>query len=90
MEIPKPPIILRTHRSWTARLVDGLIDGWRTWRSLRQRRSTRPTIHLRELDAGTLADLGVDRCELLSVIAEARLEAELTRLRIAVLALHHA
>ncbi len=81
MHRPTRPIVLRTHRPWAARLLDGLMDRWRALNG-------RSALH--ELDHRTLADLGLDRSELSSVAAEASLRAERTRQRIALLGCRHA
>jgi hypothetical protein len=49
------------------------------WKLLQRRR----TASLRELDARTLADIGVDASEISSIDAEARGLSRVTRLRIA-------
>lgn len=83
MEIAKLPVVLPTRRGWSARLLDACSDAWRAWRE-------RPCgIRLDELDARTLADLGLGPSERGSVRAEARGEAERTRLRIVATGLHH-
>lgn len=74
-----PPVI-RLHRRWTTRLREHLSRLWR---------SGGRAVDLHELDARTLADLGLDRSEVTSVLAEARREASATRLRIAALVNQH-
>lgn len=84
MEISKGPMILSTHRPWAARLLDGVIDQWNAWRDRSKRIAGSSPIRLEDLDARTLSDLGLDHSEVSSVLAEARAEAELTRLRIGI------
>ena len=57
-------------------IVRRLVERWRRWRRARE------AFHaLRELDARTLRDLGLDRSEILSVVAEFAGEADPTRAR---------
>lgn len=83
MQTTRLPLPLPTPRHWTSRLTDSLIDAWRAWCD-----RPRPT-RLRDLDARTLADLGLDASELSSVRAEADGQAVTTRLRITSRSLHH-
>jgi uncharacterized protein YjiS (DUF1127 family) len=68
------PTVLSTHRPWTVRWFDALVDRWRA------RRQQTP---LHGLDPRTLADIGVDASEISSIAAEANALAQLTRLRVA-------
>lgn len=65
--------VLSTHRPWFIRLVDAIVE---------RRRARRRHAALRDLDARTLADIGVDASEVSSIAAEAASQACLTRLRI--------
>lgn len=49
------------------------------------RRQRRDDAQLQRIDASTLRDLAIDRSELASFLAEARGEAQATRLRVALL-----
>jgi len=65
----------------TASAVRGAI--LRAWKRYRQRRETRGVCEaLRRLDDRTLRDLGIHRCEILSVASEATGAAERTRVRL--------
>jgi len=77
------PLSLPTRRHWASRLVAPLIDAWRAWRD-----QPRPT-RLHELDARTLADLGLDASERSSVHTEAEGLAMQTRRRIILRSLNH-
>jgi uncharacterized protein YjiS (DUF1127 family) len=62
-----------TQRSW----FSGLVERFQAARLARQTRDA-----LRELDARTLADIGIDASEITSIEAESLARAKLTRIRI--------
>lgn len=85
-----PPIELRSHLE----ILMPTFTGFRTsfvvsLRALFARLLQPRTASLRELDAATLADIGVDASEMTSIESEAQGRAAVTRRRI-VMGLHHA